>query len=189
MTSSGLMGKMGYPSYTPALSSTCSPWQVLAPTPHLSAWPSPFPQSLSPLPSEPPTQPRKLPASCTAQEYFGIWAVSCDASMGHSGVLVKCLLAMNTCELRDSRRGSMQKVPKPFHPPLNAWLCFLFQSPGLELSMWLEKICMSLVLTLQYWFLLIVTESHGEVEICLHLNCSHCLLKDCQWQTELHLAK
>lgn len=37
--------------------------------------------------------------------------------------------------------------------------------------------------------LLIVTESPGEVEIRLHLNCSHCLLKDCQWQTELHLAK
>ncbi|XP_036779690.1 leukocyte tyrosine kinase receptor isoform X5 [Manis pentadactyla] len=31
---------------------------------------------------------------------------------------------------------------------------------------------------------LAVMESHGEVEIRLHLNCSHCLLKDCQWQAK-----
>nr|XP_036874708.1 leukocyte tyrosine kinase receptor isoform X6 [Manis javanica] len=31
---------------------------------------------------------------------------------------------------------------------------------------------------------LTVMESHGEVEIRLHLNCSHCLLKDCQWQAK-----
>ncbi|XP_040602001.1 leukocyte tyrosine kinase receptor isoform X2 [Mesocricetus auratus] len=32
---------------------------------------------------------------------------------------------------------------------------------------------------------LAVTEGHGEVEIRKHLNCSHCLFKDCQWQAEL----
>uniref|UniRef100_A0A452SFN4 Uncharacterized protein n=1 Tax=Ursus americanus TaxID=9643 RepID=A0A452SFN4_URSAM len=37
--------------------------------------------------------------------------------------------------------------------------------------------------------LLIIMEIHGEVEIQLHLNCSHCLLKDCQWHAELWLAK
>uniref|UniRef100_A0A2K5DI55 Tyrosine-protein kinase receptor n=1 Tax=Aotus nancymaae TaxID=37293 RepID=A0A2K5DI55_AOTNA len=36
---------------------------------------------------------------------------------------------------------------------------------------------------------LAVTESHGEVEIRKHLNCSHCLLGDCQWQAELQLAE
>uniref|UniRef100_F7I9A1 Tyrosine-protein kinase receptor n=1 Tax=Callithrix jacchus TaxID=9483 RepID=F7I9A1_CALJA len=36
---------------------------------------------------------------------------------------------------------------------------------------------------------LAVTESHGEVEIRRHLNCSHCLLRDCQWQAELQLAE
>uniref|UniRef100_A0A2K6BD20 Tyrosine-protein kinase receptor n=1 Tax=Macaca nemestrina TaxID=9545 RepID=A0A2K6BD20_MACNE len=37
--------------------------------------------------------------------------------------------------------------------------------------------------------LLTVTENHGEVEIRRHLNCSHCPLKDCQWQAELQLAE
>lgn len=37
LTSSGLMGKMGYPSYTPAVSCIFSLWQVLAPALHLSA--------------------------------------------------------------------------------------------------------------------------------------------------------
>uniref|UniRef100_G1TR20 Tyrosine-protein kinase receptor n=1 Tax=Oryctolagus cuniculus TaxID=9986 RepID=G1TR20_RABIT len=32
---------------------------------------------------------------------------------------------------------------------------------------------------------LAVMESHGEVEIRRHLNCSHCPLKDCQWQAAL----
>ncbi|XP_062061659.1 leukocyte tyrosine kinase receptor isoform X1 [Lepus europaeus] len=32
---------------------------------------------------------------------------------------------------------------------------------------------------------LAVMESHGEVEIRRHLNCSHCSLKDCQWQPAL----
>ncbi|XP_045251267.1 leukocyte tyrosine kinase receptor isoform X1 [Macaca thibetana thibetana] len=36
---------------------------------------------------------------------------------------------------------------------------------------------------------LAVTENHGEVEIRRHLNCSHCPLKDCQWQAELQLAE
>nr|XP_003935741.1 leukocyte tyrosine kinase receptor isoform X3 [Saimiri boliviensis boliviensis] len=36
---------------------------------------------------------------------------------------------------------------------------------------------------------LAVTESHGEVEIRRHLNCSHCLSRDCQWQAELQLAE
>uniref|UniRef100_A0A8C6RL03 Tyrosine-protein kinase receptor n=1 Tax=Nannospalax galili TaxID=1026970 RepID=A0A8C6RL03_NANGA len=36
---------------------------------------------------------------------------------------------------------------------------------------------------------LAVTESHGEVEIRRHLNCSHCPLKDCQWQAELQMAE
>nr|XP_020029809.1 leukocyte tyrosine kinase receptor isoform X1 [Castor canadensis] len=36
---------------------------------------------------------------------------------------------------------------------------------------------------------LAVTESHGEVEIRRHPNCSHCPLKDCQWQAELQLAE
>ncbi|EHB10330.1 Leukocyte tyrosine kinase receptor [Heterocephalus glaber] len=35
---------------------------------------------------------------------------------------------------------------------------------------------------------LAVTESHGEVEIRRHPNCSHCPLKDCQWQAVLQLA-
>uniref|UniRef100_A0A8C2VI33 Tyrosine-protein kinase receptor n=1 Tax=Chinchilla lanigera TaxID=34839 RepID=A0A8C2VI33_CHILA len=35
---------------------------------------------------------------------------------------------------------------------------------------------------------LAVMESHGEVEIRRHPNCSHCPLKDCQWQAELQLA-
>nr|XP_012621924.1 leukocyte tyrosine kinase receptor isoform X4 [Microcebus murinus] len=35
---------------------------------------------------------------------------------------------------------------------------------------------------------LAVTESHGEVEIRRYLNCSHCPLRDCQWQAELQLA-
>ncbi|XP_047288458.1 leukocyte tyrosine kinase receptor isoform X5 [Homo sapiens] len=37
--------------------------------------------------------------------------------------------------------------------------------------------------------LLTVTENHGEVEIRRHLNCSHCPLRDCQWQAELQLAE
>lgn len=37
--------------------------------------------------------------------------------------------------------------------------------------------------------LLIVMESHGEVEIRLYLNRGHCLLKICQWQAELQLAR
>ncbi|XP_055219404.2 leukocyte tyrosine kinase receptor isoform X3 [Gorilla gorilla gorilla] len=36
---------------------------------------------------------------------------------------------------------------------------------------------------------LAVTENHGEVEIRRHLNCSHCPLRDCQWQAELQLAE
>ncbi|KAF5925530.1 hypothetical protein HPG69_001977, partial [Diceros bicornis minor] len=36
---------------------------------------------------------------------------------------------------------------------------------------------------------LIVTESHGEVEIRQHFNCSHCLLTDCQWQAEVWWAE
>ncbi|XP_069317332.1 leukocyte tyrosine kinase receptor isoform X1 [Eulemur rufifrons] len=36
---------------------------------------------------------------------------------------------------------------------------------------------------------LAVTESHGEVEIRRYLNCSHCPLRDCQWQAELQLAE
>ncbi|XP_070481111.1 leukocyte tyrosine kinase receptor isoform X1 [Equus przewalskii] len=36
---------------------------------------------------------------------------------------------------------------------------------------------------------LAVTENHGEVEIRQHFNCSHCLLKDCQWQGELQWAE
>lgn len=36
--------------------------------------------------------------------------------------------------------------------------------------------------------LLEVMESHGEVEIRRHPSCSHCPLKDCQWQAELQLA-
>ncbi|KAM6202503.1 leukocyte tyrosine kinase receptor [Rhynchocyon petersi] len=35
---------------------------------------------------------------------------------------------------------------------------------------------------------LAVTETHGEVEIRRYYNCSHCPLKDCQWQAELQLA-
>ncbi|XP_063106324.1 leukocyte tyrosine kinase receptor isoform X2 [Cavia porcellus] len=35
---------------------------------------------------------------------------------------------------------------------------------------------------------LAVMESHGEVEIRRHPSCSHCPLKDCQWQAELQLA-
>ncbi|XP_033620894.1 leukocyte tyrosine kinase receptor isoform X2 [Fukomys damarensis] len=35
---------------------------------------------------------------------------------------------------------------------------------------------------------LAVMESHGEVEIRRHPNCSHCPLKDCQWQGVLQLA-
>ncbi|KAF7481979.1 hypothetical protein GHT09_006812 [Marmota monax] len=34
-----------------------------------------------------------------------------------------------------------------------------------------------------------VIENHGEVEIRRHHNCSHCSLKDCQWQAELHLTE
>lgn len=79
----------------PAMIYTYSLWQVLAPISNLSSWPGSFPQSLSPLPSEPSTLYCKLPASCTAQE-FENWAVGCDASMGHSGVLVKYLLALNS---------------------------------------------------------------------------------------------
>lgn len=123
MTSSGLIGKMGYPSYTPALSSACSPWQVSAHTPHLSAWPSPFPQSLSRLPSESPTQPRELPASCTAQEYFGIWSVSCDASMGHFGVLVKYLLAMNSPQIPASSGIPEEEVCRKSPSPSTTLKC------------------------------------------------------------------
>ncbi|XP_058397270.1 leukocyte tyrosine kinase receptor isoform X2 [Diceros bicornis minor] len=36
---------------------------------------------------------------------------------------------------------------------------------------------------------LAVTESHGEVEIRQHFNCSHCLLTDCQWQAEVWWAE
>uniref|UniRef100_H0X7V9 receptor protein-tyrosine kinase n=1 Tax=Otolemur garnettii TaxID=30611 RepID=H0X7V9_OTOGA len=36
---------------------------------------------------------------------------------------------------------------------------------------------------------LAVTESHGEVEIRRYFNCSHCPLRDCQWQAELQLAE
>ncbi|XP_005316966.2 leukocyte tyrosine kinase receptor [Ictidomys tridecemlineatus] len=36
---------------------------------------------------------------------------------------------------------------------------------------------------------LAVIENHGEVEIRRHHNCSHCSLKDCQWQAELHLTE
>nr|XP_045013017.1 leukocyte tyrosine kinase receptor isoform X2 [Jaculus jaculus] len=36
---------------------------------------------------------------------------------------------------------------------------------------------------------LAVTESHGEVEIRRHPNCSHCPLKDCQWQADLQFAQ
>ncbi|ELW48137.1 Leukocyte tyrosine kinase receptor [Tupaia chinensis] len=36
---------------------------------------------------------------------------------------------------------------------------------------------------------LAVMESHGEVEIRRHLNCSHCSLKDCQWRAGLQLAE
>uniref|UniRef100_F6YBY8 Tyrosine-protein kinase receptor n=1 Tax=Monodelphis domestica TaxID=13616 RepID=F6YBY8_MONDO len=32
---------------------------------------------------------------------------------------------------------------------------------------------------------LAVTENHGEVDIRLHLNCSHCPLKECHWKAEL----
>ncbi|XP_031807981.1 leukocyte tyrosine kinase receptor [Sarcophilus harrisii] len=33
-----------------------------------------------------------------------------------------------------------------------------------------------------------VTENHGEVDIRLHLNCSHCPLKECHWKAELRAA-
>lgn len=88
LTSSGLMGKMGYPSYTPIESSTCSLCQVLAPIPHLSASLALFlnPSHLS----------HQL---CTVNYLFlhstgilGNWAVSCNANMGHSDLLVKYLL-------------------------------------------------------------------------------------------------
>ncbi|XP_040854003.1 leukocyte tyrosine kinase receptor-like isoform X3 [Ochotona curzoniae] len=36
---------------------------------------------------------------------------------------------------------------------------------------------------------LAVMESHGEVEIRRHLNCSHCPVRDCRWQAELRLAQ
>ncbi|XP_006883284.1 PREDICTED: leukocyte tyrosine kinase receptor [Elephantulus edwardii] len=36
---------------------------------------------------------------------------------------------------------------------------------------------------------LAVTESHGEVEIRLYFNCSHCSFKECQWQAEIQLAR
>ncbi|XP_004578216.2 leukocyte tyrosine kinase receptor isoform X4 [Ochotona princeps] len=36
---------------------------------------------------------------------------------------------------------------------------------------------------------LAVMESHGEVEIRRHLNCSHCPVRDCRWQAELSLAQ
>ncbi|XP_043836302.1 leukocyte tyrosine kinase receptor isoform X5 [Dromiciops gliroides] len=35
---------------------------------------------------------------------------------------------------------------------------------------------------------LTVTENHGEVDIRLHLNCSHCPLKECHWKAELREA-
>lgn len=79
LSCSRLIQKMVYPFYTPAVSSTCSLWQVLAPTPQLSVWASLFPQSLSPLPSEPGTLHYELPASCTAQKYLGtglsVWGI------------------------------------------------------------------------------------------------------------------
>lgn len=88
LTSSGLMGKMGYPSCTPTESSTCSLCQVLAPIPHLSASLALF-LSRSHLSHQ----------LCTVNYLFlhstgilGNWAVSCNASMGHSGLLVKYLL-------------------------------------------------------------------------------------------------
>uniref|UniRef100_A0A8D2AHF4 Tyrosine-protein kinase receptor n=1 Tax=Sciurus vulgaris TaxID=55149 RepID=A0A8D2AHF4_SCIVU len=36
---------------------------------------------------------------------------------------------------------------------------------------------------------LAVIENHGEVEIRRHHNCSHCSLKDCQWQAELQITE
>ncbi|XP_008054599.1 leukocyte tyrosine kinase receptor [Carlito syrichta] len=36
---------------------------------------------------------------------------------------------------------------------------------------------------------LAVMENHGEVEIRRYFNCSHCPLRDCQWQAELQLAE
>ncbi|KAM5243480.1 LOW QUALITY PROTEIN: leukocyte tyrosine kinase receptor [Hipposideros larvatus] len=122
------------------------PLAGMAPTPHLSAWPSPFHPSLSPLPSKPPTLHRELPASCTAQEYLGTWAVSCDASMEYSGVLVKYLLAMNSPQIPVSsgipEEGvyRLDKSPQALPSTLKCLALLLVLKPRGELTMWLGKV-------------------------------------------------
>nr|KAF6387821.1 leukocyte receptor tyrosine kinase [Myotis myotis] len=121
--------------------------------------------------------------------------------MGHAGVLVKYLLAMNSPQI-PARSGfqreyaGLTKAPQDLPPSLNIWHDSLFQGPGLELNMWLAKagVCPPHPTPphppppRNNSYFLIVTGNHGEVESQLHLNYSHCLLKDCQWQAEFWLV-
>lgn len=68
LTFPGLMRKVQFLSYTPTVSSACSFWQVLAPTPHLSAWYSPFPQP------GPPALPCELPSLAQLRN---TWELGC----------------------------------------------------------------------------------------------------------------
>lgn len=95
------------------------------------------------------------------REYAGLTEAPQDRPL-----TLKCLsrLLVPKCRARQKYECVPSSHPTPPHPTLSS-------------------------LTLQYQFFYSVTENRGEVEIKLYLNCSHRLLKDCQWQAEFWLVK
>ena len=120
LTFPGLIRKGQYLSYTPTVSSACSFWQVSAPSPTFQPCLALF---LS-APHLTTSSALRTTWSCTTQEYLGARLSPVMPEWGHSGLLVKLSLALNSLQQPASSRIPEKEAykldrspPKLSHPP------------------------------------------------------------------------